>query len=79
MVDDGSTINVCPLRLLHKFGINVKDLEQSNMIIRAYYDSKKPVVRTFKAVVTMEDIELVTEFIILDIPLTFPYYWKCHY
>ena len=27
MVDDRSAINICPLRLLHKFGMNVKDLE----------------------------------------------------
>ena len=71
MVDDGSDINVYPLRLLHKFEMNVKNLEQSNVIIRAYDDSKKPVVGTFKAVVTMGDIESVTEFTILDIPPTF--------
>ena len=71
MVDDGSAINVCPLRLLHKFGMNVEDLEESNMIIRAYDDSKKPVVRTFKVVVTVGDIESVIEFTVLDIPQTF--------
>ena len=71
MVDDGSTINVCPLRLLYKFGMNIENLEQSNMIIRAYDNSKKPVVRTFKAVVTMGDIESVTKFIVLYIPPTF--------
>ena len=41
MVDDGSPINVCPLRVLHKFGISVEELEASNLIIRAYDDSKK--------------------------------------
>ena len=71
MVDDGSAINICPLRLLHKFGMNVDNLEQSNMIIRAYNDSKKPVIGTFKVVVIMEDIESVIELTILDIPPTF--------
>ena len=71
MVDDGSAINVCPLRLLHKFGINPEDLEQSNVIIWAYDNSKKSIVGTFKAVVTMGDIEWVTEFIVFDISLTF--------
>ena len=33
VVDDGSAINVCPLRLLHKFDMNVKDLKESNVII----------------------------------------------
>ena len=71
MVDDGFAINVCHLRLLHKFGMNVEDLEESNVIIWAYDDSKKPVVGTFKAVVTMGNIELVIEFTVLDIPPTF--------
>ena len=71
MVDDGSTINVCPLRLLHKFGISVKELEAFNLIIRAYDDSKKQVVGTFKATITVGEIESVVEFTILDIPPTF--------
>ena len=41
MVDDGLAINVYPLRLLHKFGISVEELETSKLIIRAYDDSKK--------------------------------------
>ena len=71
MIDDGSAINIYPLRLLNKFGMNVENLEQSNVIIRAYDDSKKPVVGTFKVVVIMGDIKSVTEFTVLDIPPTF--------
>ena len=59
MVDNGSTINICPLRLFHKFRMNVEDIEEFNIIIRAYDDSKKIVIRTFKAVVTVGDIESV--------------------
>ena len=51
--------------------MNVEDLKGYNIIIRAYDNSKKPVVRTFKAVIIMGDIESVIEFTILDIPLTF--------
>ena len=71
MINDGSTINICPLRLLHKFEMSIKDLEGSNVIIRAYDDSKKPVIGTFKIVVTVGDIESVTEFTVQDIPPTF--------
>ena len=60
MVDNGSAINVCPLRPLHKFRMNVEDLEGSNVIIRAYDDSKKPVIGIFKAVVIVGDIKSVT-------------------
>ena len=62
MFDDGSVINVCPMRLLHKFGLNMGDLEESNVIIRAYDDSKKPIMGMFKAVVTIGDIKYVTKF-----------------
>ena len=41
MVDNGLVINVCLLRLLHKFGISVEELKSSNLIIRVYDDSKK--------------------------------------
>ena len=47
MVDDGSTINVYPPRLLYKFRMNTEDLEGSNVIIRAYDDSKKLVIGGF--------------------------------
>ena len=47
------------------------DLEASNLIIRAYDDSKKPVVGTFKAAVTVGEIESIVEFTVLDIPPTF--------
>ena len=71
MVDDGSAINVCPLRLLHKFGISVAELEAYNLIIRAYDDSKKQLLGTFKATITVGEIESIMEFIVLDIPPIF--------
>ena len=71
MVDGGSAINVYPLRQLQKFGMNVEDLEGFDVIIWAYDDSKKSVIGTFKAVVTIGDIESIIEFTILDIPPTF--------
>ena len=71
IVDDGSAINVYLLRLLYNFGISVEELEASNLIIRAYDDSKKQVVGTFKVTIIMGEIEYVMEFKVLDTPLTF--------
>ena len=70
MVDDGLTINVYLLKLLHKFRIGVEELKASIMIIRAYDDSKKKVIETFKATVLVGEIEFVVEFMVLDIPPT---------
>ena len=71
MVDDESSINVYQLRLLHKFGISVAELKAYILIIRAYDDSKKQVVGTFKVTVTMGEIKSIVEFIVLDILPTF--------
>ena len=38
MVDDGSTINVCPLQTLPNLGVKVEELKKSDLIIRAYDD-----------------------------------------
>ena len=73
MMDDGSAINVCPLRLLYKFRMNIEDLKGYNVIIRAYDDSKKPVIGIFKAVVTVRDIKSVIEFTMTSL-LILPYY-----
>ena len=35
MVDDGSTLNVCPLKLLPKFQIDMSELKPSSVVIRA--------------------------------------------
>ena len=38
MVDNGSTINVCPLKILPKLGLVVADLKPSEVIIKAYIE-----------------------------------------
>ena len=43
MVDNGSTINVCPLQILPNLGVKVEELTKSDFVIRAYDDSTKSV------------------------------------
>ena len=71
MVDDGSSINVCPLKLLAKMGIAREDLKPSDLVIRAYDDSKRVVEGTFTAKVKTGPIISEVEFTVLDIPMTF--------
>ena len=40
LVDNGSAINVCPLKILPKLGLTVDDLQALDMIIKAYNDTK---------------------------------------
>ena len=57
MVDNGSAINVCLLRILSKLGLAVEDLKPSEVIIKAYDDTRRPVEGTFRALVKTGPIE----------------------
>ena len=71
MVDDGSAINVCPLKILPNLGVKVEELTKSDLVIRAYDDSARNVVGTFEAPVKSGPIETIMEFTVLDIPVTY--------
>ena len=51
MVDNRSAINVCPLKILPKLGLAVVDLKPLKVTIKAYDDTRRPVERTFRALV----------------------------
>ena len=71
IVDDGSTINVCPLQILPNLGVKVEELTKSDLVIRAYDDSIRSMEGTFMAPVKTGPIEAVVEFTVLDIPVTY--------
>ncbi|XP_057986706.1 uncharacterized protein LOC131171253 [Hevea brasiliensis] len=71
MIDDGSAINVCPLKILPKLGISMSELTGSDLVIRAYDDSKRNVIGVLKIMVKVGPIETEVEFTVLDIPMTF--------
>src|SRR2546425_1611136 len=71
MVDDGSALNVCPLKLLPKFKIDVSELKPSSVVIRAYDNTRRGVEGTFVANVKVGQIESLVEITVLDIPATF--------
>ena len=51
MVDNGSIINVCPLTILPKLGLVMADLKPSEVVIKAYDDTRRPVEGTFRVLV----------------------------
>ncbi|EEF37872.1 conserved hypothetical protein [Ricinus communis] len=75
MVDDRSRINICPLRFLDKYGLEKTDLEPTSTVIRACDESKRQACRTFKALVKLRPIESVTELMVLDILISFAFFW----
>ncbi|KAF2285015.1 hypothetical protein GH714_035238 [Hevea brasiliensis] len=71
MIDDGSAINVNPLKILPKLGISISELTGYDLVIRAYDDSKRNMIGVFKTMVKVGPIEIEVEFTVLDIPMTF--------
>ena len=71
MEDDGSVINACPLQILPNLRVKVEELTKSDLIIRAYDDSTRSVEGTFVASMKTDPIEVVIEFTVLDIPVTY--------
>ena len=57
MVNNGSAINICPLKILPKLGLTKANLKLSEVIIKAYDDTKRPVAGTFRALVKTRPIE----------------------
>ena len=71
MVDNDSTINVCPLKILPKLGLTVVDLRPSEVIIKAYDDTRRSVEGIFRALVKTVPIETWIDLHVIDIPVTF--------
>ena len=71
MVDNGCTINVCLLMILPKLVSTVADLKPSEVIIKAYNDTKGHVEGTFRALVKTGPIEIWVNLHVIDIPMTF--------
>ena len=71
MVDNGSAINVCPLKILPKLELAGADLKPSEVVIKAYDDTKSPVEGTFKVFVKTGLIEAWVDLHMIDIPVTF--------
>ena len=71
IVDNGSTINVYPLKVLAKIKVGKEDLIRFNLAIKSYDDSKRAVDGTSQIVVKTSPIEAMVEFMVLDIPITY--------
>ena len=71
MVDNGFAINVCPLKILPKLELTEADLKPSEVVIKAYDDTKRPVAGTFRALMKTGSIEEWVNLHVIDIPVIF--------
>ena len=67
LIDNGSTLNVCPFRTNLKIGLDVEKIVPSPLTVRAYDNTSRKVIRTFKAPCNNGLLEIIVEFHMMDI------------
>lgn len=71
LIDNGSAINVCPLRVAYHLGLTKKDLIPSNLAIKAYDNTRRVVEGMLMLKLDAEGFEMDVEFHVVDILATF--------
>ncbi|XP_056683033.1 uncharacterized protein [Spinacia oleracea] len=71
LVANGSAVNVCPLRTAHCLGLGNDDFQTSTQGVRAYDNSRRPVLGKINLSIQTGPVARTTEFQIIDIKPTF--------
>ena len=71
LVDNGSAVNVCPLETAHCLGLGNDDFQTSTQGVRAYDNSRRPVLGKINLTIQTGPVARTTEFQIIDIKPTF--------
>ena len=67
LIDNGSALNVCPLRTTLTIGLDMETIIPSPLIVRAYDNTSRKVMGTFKAPYKIGPLETIMEFHVMDI------------
>ena len=67
LIDDESTLNVCPFRTALKIALDVETIIPYPLTIRAYENTSRKVMGTFKAPSNIGLLEKIVEFHVMDI------------
>ena len=67
LIDNGSVLNVCPFRTILAIGLDMEIIIPSPLTIRAYDNTSRKVMGTFKAPCKIGLLEIVVEFHVMDI------------
>lgn len=71
LIDNGSALNVCPLRVASCLGIEMRDLVPSDQIVKAYDNTRREVLGTTTLDVDFGPITVPTSFQVIDVPTSF--------
>ena len=67
LIDNGSALNVCPLRTTLTVGLDMETIIPSPLTIRAYDNTSRKVMGTFKAPCKIGSMETIVEFHVMDL------------
>ena len=71
LIDNRSTLNVCPFRTTLTIGLDVETIIPSHLIVKAYNNTLRKVMRNFKAPCKIGPLETFVEFHVMDITLNY--------
>ena len=71
LVDDGSALNVCPLKTTSCLGLNIEDFVPTDQHVRAYNNSRREVLGTITLELTIGPMVKKVDFQVLNIALCF--------
>ncbi|XP_075667539.1 uncharacterized protein LOC142637139 [Castanea sativa] len=66
-IDNGSALNVCSFRIALKVGLDLKMIIPSPLNVRAYENTSRKVMGTFKAPCKIDPLETIVKFHLIDI------------
>ena len=71
LIDNGASINVCPLKTFKALGIDESSLEECPVTVRAYNNTKRAVLGTIELELLIGPVEFPVTFQVVDIPSSF--------
>ena len=67
LINNGSALNVCPFRTALTIGLDMETIIPSYLIVKAYNNTLRKVMRNFKAPCKIGPLETIVEFHVMDI------------
>ena len=67
LIDNGSALNICPFKTALTVDLNMETIIPSPLIVRAYDNTSRKVMSTFKAPYKIGPMETIVEFHVMDI------------
>ena len=76
LIDNGSALIVCPIRAALTVDLDMETIIPSPLTVKAYDNTSRKVMGTFKALCKIGPIETIVEFHVMDISPNYNLLWE---